>query len=141
MPLLLITSLINAFLYFHYQFFLSGTHINEVCSQILRWFIVFKSLRGPYWNQWLSSFTQNTYHLNICAFWRQRMSHNNLIHTQSIWISTRFNVLKILSMQLDISMGAALQILILLMIFSLELPPPLFLFSGLNWSIIPKTWQ
>lgn len=26
---------------------LSGTDINEVCSQILRWFIVFKSLRGP----------------------------------------------------------------------------------------------
>lgn len=76
---------------------------------------------------------------HLCVLKAENRSHNNLIHTQSIWISTRFNVLEIPSMQLDISMGAALQILILLMICSLELPPPLFLFSGLNWPIIPET--
>lgn len=76
---------------------------------------------------------------HFCFFKAENRSHDNLIHTQSIWISTRFNILEIPSMQLDISMGAAFQRLILLMISSLEVPLPLFLLSGLNWPIIPET--
>lgn len=40
----------------------------------------------------------------VCLLKAKNRAHNNRIQTQSIWISTRFNVLEIPRMQLDISM-------------------------------------
>lgn len=71
---------------------------------------------------------------HLCFLKTENRADNKHIQAQSFWISTRFNVLEIPSMRLDISM-----LLIQLMISSLELLLPLFFFSGLNWPIIPQT--
>lgn len=40
----------------------------------------------------------------LCLLKAKNRAHNNLIHAQNIWILTRFNILEIPRMQLDISM-------------------------------------